>query len=241
VNIVAIGGGEIASGATLAIDKVLVELASKPSPTALFVPTASDDSEDYIGRFTGVYQGLGCDVSILRLWSQDTEPGRIAEKIRCADLVYVGGGNTKKMIARWRELGVDRLLRQHADAGKPVGGVSAGAICWFRVGNSDWPKFEGITGVNTAPVDGLGWVDFAFCPHTRDETFRLGEFREMMKTTPGVGIGVDDGCAVQIRGDQYRILVSQPDSVAHCIRFRGDTLEERTLTPHEDFRPLASL
>ncbi len=158
--------------------------------------------------------------------------------IEWADLIYVGGGNTKAMIQRWRELGMDGMLRTHVEAGKPVGGVSAGAICWFRIGNSDWPQYEGIPGVNTAPLDCLGFVDFILCPHTRNEEFRLGDFRKMMSETPGVGIGVDDNCALHVVGDTYRVLATQPGSVAHLIPHRG---EERTLEPHDDFRPLNGL
>lgn len=239
MNIVAIGGGSVTARETESIDRELVRLAA--GPRLLFIPTASDDSAEYIERITEGYGWYGCETTPLRLWSEDADPARAAEKIRQADLIYVGGGNTKAMIARWKELGVDQALKAHLDAGKPAGGTSAGALCWFRVGNSDWPQYEGVPGVNTARLDCLGFVDLVLCPHTRDEGFRLGEFREMMRGERGPGVGLDDGCAIQIRDEEYRILASMPGSVAHRIEWQDGQLHERVLKPHEDFRPLNSI
>ena len=53
------------------------------------------------------------------------------------DVIYVGGGNTKSMLALWREWGVDRILRQAWQQGTVLSGVSAGAICWFEQGLTD--------------------------------------------------------------------------------------------------------
>ena len=51
-TIVAIGGGEIARHETLAIDKEIIRLSGKKSPTVLFIPTASSDAQGYIDAFT---------------------------------------------------------------------------------------------------------------------------------------------------------------------------------------------
>jgi dipeptidase E len=241
VNIVAIGGGDVGAGETLPMDQELVRLAGKPSPHVLFIPTASDDSLDYAERVNSTYSKLGCSFETLLLWSVDGDSEIARQKIERADLVYVGGGNTKKMIALWKEFGVDGWLKRHLDSGKPAGGVSAGAICWFRVGNSDWPIYEAIPGINTARLDCLGFVDLVACPHTAREGFRLGDFREMMKTEQGPGIGIDDCCAIQIRGGEYRILSSAAGARAHRIEWRGGGLDESILEPHPDFRPLSDL
>jgi len=235
MNIVAIGGGDIA-GETRPLDELLVSLAARPNPSALFIPTATGDDESYVERFTHAYEALGCSTDVLRLIKGDDPT-----KIQKADLIYVGGGNTKAMLALWRERGVDKLLKRHLDEGKPVGGVSAGAICWFRVGNSDWPLYEQIPNVNTARLDALGFVDLCLCPHTKREGFRLAEFREMMKGERGAGVGIDDCCAIQIRGEEYRILASAPDSIAHRVEWVQGKLLENELPPHDDFRPLSFL
>lgn len=229
------------AGETAAIDRVLLELTGKANPRLLFIPTASGDSEDYVVRMEIGYGRLGAEVSTLRLLGEDGDAETAARKIEAADVIYVGGGNTKMMLERWRELGVDQALRRFLDSGRPAGGLSAGAICWFRVANSDWPRYEGIPSVNTASLEGLGLVDLALCPHTRDEGFRLAEFTAMMRDIPGAGVGLDDGCAIQIRGDEYRILTSQPDSKAHLLFSEGGEVRYAPMPPHDDFRAIESL
>ncbi len=232
LNLVAIGGGTFEE--TRPIDQILVELTGKPNPVALFISTASSDREDYIDYFGQAYRALGCRVETLRLLS-----GEDPKVIRNADLVYVGGGNTKMMLETWRETGVDLLLQEHLAQGKPAGGMSAGAICWFRVGNSDWPRYEGIPGVNTARLDGMGLVDLVACPHTRDEPFRLSEFEAMMQAERGAGVGLDDGSAIQIRSGQYRIL-SSGSSGAHRIEWIDGQCQRTFVPAHSDFRDLAA-
>lgn len=230
------GGGSMGLGETERLDRELISLANKENPLVLFIPTASMDSEEYYDEFNRTYQNLGCRTECLRLLS-DENPS----KIQAADVIYVGGGNTKMMLEVWRAKGVDQLLKAHLDEGKPAGGLSAGALCWFRVGNSNWPQYEGIPNVNTDRLDCLGFVDLVLCPHTRDEGFRLAEFRAMMKHERGPGIGLDDGCAIQIRGDHYRILSFLEGSVAHRIEWGHGVLKESVMESHEDFRPLAQI
>jgi dipeptidase E len=61
----------------------------------------------------------------------------------------VGGGNTLKMMRRWRKLGVDQFLERAYHKGAVLSGISAGAICWFVYGHSDSQQFyhpdQGVT------------------------------------------------------------------------------------------------
>ena len=47
------------------------------------------------------------------------------------DILYVGGGATKKMLAHWQKTGICKTLLEAAHRGVILSGVSAGAICWF--------------------------------------------------------------------------------------------------------------
>jgi dipeptidase E len=206
MQILAMGGGELRLRETLALDQELVRMAGKPKPNALFIPTASGDPPEYVGTFNEIYGGeLGCETMALLLHSNPVSQ-EVAEKIGWADLVYVGGGNTKMMLQIWRERGVDRLLREAGERGAALGGLSAGAICWFQVGCSDWPLFEGSTDRRTGPIEGLGFVAAAACPHTVREEHRLDDFKEMMREVPLTGLGLDDLCGLQISGAECRVL-----------------------------------
>ena len=53
------------------------------------------------------------------------------------DAIFVGGGNTKSMLAIWRDWGLDKILKKAYLNGVVMSGVSAGAICWFQQGITD--------------------------------------------------------------------------------------------------------
>lgn len=242
IDVFSIGGGDIGSLETLALDRMFVERTGKERPNVLFVPTASDDSIEYVDAFTRLYGGiLGCGTDALRLWGSDGDAEKAESKLRSADAIYVGGGNTKKMLECWRSFGLDIVFSDLAKKGIPIGGLSAGAICWYRVGNSDWPQYEGIPGVNTAPLAGLGFVDLAICPHTKNEGFRLSEFREMMKSVEGAGIGVDDCCALHVLGDRYRVVACQDGACAHLIQWLDGEMREREIQPSLELRSMTDL
>src|SRR5512142_2088332 len=95
MHIIAIGGGSLKKKQTLPIDRYIVKLAGKKSPRALFIPTASGDPQDYCEAFDHIYgELLGCRTDSLLLYRRREDRVAAAGKIRSADLIYVGGGNT---------------------------------------------------------------------------------------------------------------------------------------------------
>lgn len=241
MKLLAIGGGELRERETLPLDEEMVRMTGKRRPRALLVPTASGDSPDYWDVFRSVYVGdLECTGDVLNVLDS-TDPDGDKSKIAAADLIYVGGGNTKMMLEVWRSTGLDVALRGAADRGAVLGGISAGAICWFKHGNSDAPLFEGRTDVRTCRIDGLGFVDAAACPHTVREDHRLDELREMMRDTPGVGLGLDDLCGLQIADSKYRVLSAGEGAGLHKVRWAAGEYGHEFIAAHEDWRDLAAL
>ena len=187
--IVAIGGGEIAQHETLAIDKEIIRLSGKKRPTVLFIPTASSDAQGYIDTFTDYYgKFLNCNVNVLKLINQHIDAKEISEKIFSSDIIYVGGGNTLMMMTLWRKLGIDKMLKKAYTEGIVLCGISAGAICWFKFGNSDSRRFKN----SKAPlikVSGLSLLDGLLCPHYHSIKYdkdRVPSLKEMMEKRPGL-------------------------------------------------------
>lgn len=142
-TIVVIGGGELIELETLEIDRKVVQLTQKAKPKALFIPTASSDAPGYCDTFSKVYGDiLGCETSNLLLVSQTYTHDEITDLITAADLIYVGGGNTRKMLEIWKNTGVDTLLKEAYSSGTVLTGLSAGSICWFEYGHSDSEAFD---------------------------------------------------------------------------------------------------
>src|SRR5579859_5078426 len=130
--IVAIGGGVIRTRGTASIDREIIRLTNKKYPRLLFIPTASSDSERYWKHVQEYFGGfLKCKTDVLLLLGGRVSKRDIEKKIRWADIVYVGGGNTLLMMRVWRRLGVDELLKSAYENGTVLSGISAGSICWF--------------------------------------------------------------------------------------------------------------
>ena len=184
-KIVAIGGGEIRNSETLAIDKEIIRLVQKERPKLLFIPTADSDSENYYNSINKYYgKKLGCKTDVLYLLKKTPSPKEIKNKILDADIIYVGGGNTLKMMKLWRRLGVDKLLKTAWQRGIVLCGLSAGSICWFESGHSDSMSFYNPKKWKYINVHGLGFIKGIHCPHYNSQTLgvpRKNHFRKMIK------------------------------------------------------------
>ncbi|HLC90486.1 MAG TPA: peptidase E [Candidatus Nanoarchaeia archaeon] len=225
-KIVAIGGGDIRRvPGTLAIDKEIIRLAQKKRPKLLFIPTASSDSTEYwkhIEKYFG--KRLRCKTDVLFLLRETITKKEIKEKILNAEIIYVGGGNTLAMIKCWRRLGVDKLLKTAWQRGIVLCGISAGSICWFESGHSDSISFYNKKKWRYIKVHGLGFLKGIHCPHYNSQTLgvpRKTHFHKMIKKMGGVGIAIDNNCAIEFIDDKYRVITSKPYAKAFKI-FKND-------------------
>ena len=244
-KIVAIGGGEIAERETLAIDKEIVTLTGKDSPRALFIPTASSNSRGYWQSFQDIYGGeLGYHTDVLYLLGVNPDRAEFEQRILSADLVYVGGGNTLKMMRRWRRLGVDSVLEEAHRRGTVLSGLSAGCICWFSWGHSDSMSFYDPDNWQYIRVRGTGFIDALACPHFNGETAsvqRIEAFKQMVLKHSDVGIAIDGNCAIEVVDDGYRVITSKDGAGAYKFLKRcGEVSLERNVQ-REEYEPIDTL
>ncbi len=163
---VSIGGGELRNKTTAPIDKYIVETAKSRITDghrayALFFPTASHDSNPYFNSFRKTYTSLfdvKSDIAILTKGLMTFE--HVAEKIKKADIIYVGGGDTIYLMQVWREWGIDKLVWEAYQRGAVLCGLSAGAILWFEDIYTDSLEKDGYK-----PYKGLGKIPGAATPH----------------------------------------------------------------------------
>ncbi len=245
MKIVAIGGGRIGRFSptvrTTAIDRELVRISGKRSPRLLFLPTASAGCDQYCAAIYKQFnKRLGCKVDIMLLVNTDPEPASIRDRMARADIIYVGEGNTLRMMKTWRRYGVDRALRAAMKRGAVLSGASAGSIAWFSWGNSDSLKSEG-NPTKLTRVRGLGFVDALLCPHYDAEKHRRPSLKAMMKGKKGVAIALDECCALVVHDDAYRVLASVKGRKAYRVYWKGGEFVEEQLIPSRKFRPLAAL
>lgn len=245
-KIIAIGGGEIGrpgvKNETLAIDLELIKLAGKKKPRLLFIPTASGDAQGYVDSVNNYFgKRLGCRLDVLCLTREKYSQKQLAAKIFGADIIYVGGGNTLKMMKIWRKLGVDVLLRQAYRRGVVLSGLSAGSICWFRFGNSDSARFGKNKKASMIRVSALGLLPFLHCPHYDVEAGRKASLKRMMRRTAGRAIALDNCAAIEVVDDKFRILQAKEAANAYLAYWHQDKYYQQKLVVHNDFLPLAEL
>jgi dipeptidase E len=221
-TIVAIGGGEIRTRGTAAIDREIIRLSNKKNPKLLFIPTASSDSDRYWKHVQEYFGGfLKCKTEVLFLVKKRATKDEIRKKILAADIIYVGGGNTLMMMRLWRRLGVDKLLMEAYESGTVLSGISAGSICWFDSGHSDSMSFYNPRKWKYINVKGLGLIDGIHCPHYNGRTRgipRRKHFRDMIGKTGGVGIAIENNCAIEfIDGRLHKVVRSNGYSRAYKV------------------------
>ena len=225
-KIIAIGGGEIGrpgfSIETTKIDKEVIKLSGKKNPKLLFVPTATNDSQSYIDVITKQYgKRLGCIVDVLFLIKEKPNKKEIRNKILKSDIIYVGGGNTLKMMNVWKKYGVEKILKEAHKKGIVLTGLSAGSICWFKWGNSDSRRFYNPK-ADLIKVSGLSLINALHCPHYDFEKDRKSDLKKMMKKTSGVAIAIDNCCAIEVIDDKYKIIDSKSSANAYKVYWKNN-------------------
>ena len=230
-QIVAIGGASFrAEPENLAADRYILDLTRKKRPSICFVPTASAEPDDSIATFYDAYTRLGATPSVLRLFRRTPD---LRATLLSQDAIYVGGGNTKSMLAVWREWGVDAVLREAWRKGIVLAGVSAGAICWFDRGVTDsWAD-------RLMPLDGLGFLADTCCPHYDSEADRRPTVHDFVGRgiVPPV-LALTDGAAAHFIGRRlHRIVTWMPTASAFTVRQRGGVVIENEL-PAARLQPL---
>ena len=222
-NIVAIGGGGFGrSLGPLEIEKYIISLTSKKRAKICFIPTASGDSSLYKLNFYRAFSKLDCITSHIDFFSR-TE--NLEEKVLTQDIIYVGGGNTKSMLAVWKEWNLNNILQNAYEKGIVMSGVSAGAICWFDKGITDSFANE------LAIINCLGLVNGIACPHFDEEKERepfVNDVikREIIKSC----ICIEGNCALHIKND-FEYLSIDFGNGKKCFRVskENNNLKKETL------------
>jgi dipeptidase E len=132
-QIIAIGGGGFSAEPGSLAENILGQ-SNAAVPSVCFIPTANGDADAGVVRFYDAYNRLTCKPSHLSFFRRTPD---FRSLILAQDVVFIGGGNTKSMLAVWREWGLPDVLNEALDQGVVFAGGSAGAICWFEQGVTD--------------------------------------------------------------------------------------------------------
>ncbi len=236
MKIIAIGGGENGRPGTSyeikQFDEEIVKMSGSKNPKVLFISFTQkslESAENYYNIINYNFSNLGCVCEHLR--EKDLQNiNLVKQKIENANIIYVGGGNTLRLMNILRKHKIDKMLKVAGNNGTVLCGVSAGAICWHSYGNSDSRKFTS-NSTKLIKVTGLGFIPALFCPHYDVESARQEDLKRMMKTTKGVALAFENCTALQIDGNTYKVLKTKDTANAYkCYWKNGKYIKEKLAT-----------
>ena len=225
-QIICLGGGGFSkwgvySDEDLLLEKYILEQTGKPFPSICFLPTASADDAKYTVDFYTEFAKLPCRPSHLSLFAPQTRDleSFLLEK----DCLYIGGGNTKNMLALWREWGIDKILHKALQKGIVLSGISAGMNCWYEECVTD-SLFGDLTALKC-----LGFLKGSACPHYNGEEKRRPSYHALMQTGKiGPGIAIDDNALVHyVDGEIIAMLTTKATSAYRLSMTDGHVKETK--------------
>ena len=234
-TIIAIGGGEIKTKQTIAIDAYVSKLVKQKvgdrRPVGLFLGTASHDSMPYFNSFRKTYTSvfnLKADVALSVYGEMDYE--HIKQKFDTADFLYVGGGDTKFLMEKWRQSGLINLVKEAYDQGKIIVGLSAGAICWFDDLYSDYDIVNGVGGEYKL-LKGLGWFNGLVCPHYDDRQVDFDQ--NFLNSDFTTAFGLQNNSALVIEDGIITHALNGGNDVIQITKNTDGSISKTAFTPSQ--------
>jgi dipeptidase E len=220
------GGGFTMEPGNPLLDDFVLSLARAKVPRVLFLPTASGDTNAQINSFRERFASRPCVPQHLSLFHLRDCKRPLVDLVLEQDIVYVGGGSMRNLLALWDAHGLDRLLVEAWRRGTVLAGLSAGAMCWFQAGvtRSSGPP---------EPIGGLGVLEGSLSVHADGEPERLPVWLAHIRdgTLPG-GWALDDGVGLLFRGHELeRVVSSRPGAGAQRVDAIAGELVRHRLEP----------
>jgi len=221
-QVIAMGGGGFSMEPdNLLLDRYIIKQARKTRPSVCFLPHATDDAVRYTFKFFKAFTQLDAKLTHLSLFNPETAD--LESFLMEQDVIYVGGGNTKSMVALWREWNLHHFLRKAYENGIVLAGISAGANCWFEQCITDSVPGQFST------LSCLGIIRGSFCPHYDGEVERRPSLHKLLSENKIVsGYAADDGAAAHFTNGEFACAVSsRPHAKVYKVgKVDGQVIEE---------------
>jgi peptidase E len=220
------GGGFTMEPANPLLDDFVLSLSRAREPRILFLPTASGDTTPQINAFKSRFHGRTCVPDYLPLFRLRERKRPLREILHEQDILYVGGGSMRNLLAIWRAHELDALLIEAWERGTVLAGLSAGAMCWFQ-----W----GLTRSSGPPeaLEGLGLLEGSLTVHADGEPERLPVWLSHLREgSMPAGWALDDGVGLLFRGRKLeRVVTSRPGTEALRVDPIAGELVRRRIQP----------
>ena len=223
-KLVLIGGGDIGRGntsyETKEIDEEIVKLTGIAKPNLLFIGLASSFSDSYYDTIKKIYRDLGCDCAYLKKKNIINNPDIVKEKINKANIIYVGGGDTVKLINDIKEYKIDELLLEAYNRGCVLAGTSAGAILLSNSGYSDSYILRGESNKYEF-INGLGLININFCPHYHSSKEKDEELESDLKEFKEPVYCLENCTALEILDNNIKVIKSKENAKVFKLNYKN--------------------
>ena len=218
MKLMLIGGGNTRGGVweTKNIDLEVVKMTNKEHPNFLFVGLASSFADSYYDAMKNIYKSLGCECQYLKKKNIINNRDIVENKIKNADIIYIGGGDTIKLLSELKEYNLTDLFIEAANNNTVIAGISAGAIMWCKEGYSDSLKLRGESDKYDF-INGLGYLDIIFSPHHSLEKYNemIGEIDER------IVYSLENNTALKIIDNDISVIKSDNNAKVYLIDKNG--------------------
>ena len=219
-QVIAIGGGGFGrTQESNLIEQYILDQTSKTKPKICFIPTATGDLDSYIVNFYSVFTKLKCEPSHISFFKRTMD---LQSHIQKQDAIFVGGGNTKSMLAVWRDWGLDLILKDAYDRGVVMSGVSAGAICWFEGGLTDsWAS-------DLKMMECMNFIPGNCAPHYDEEPERRPATKKFLENKSiDFMYGIEGGAALHFIDEMPNSTIRfKKNKNAYKVTFDGKKINE---------------
>ena len=228
-KLVLIGGGDTGRGettySTKEIDEEIVKLTEKENPNFLFIGLASSHADSYYDTMKKIYKELGCTPVYLKKSNLVNNPDIVKQKINDADIIYICGGDTVKLLDHVKEYNLEDLLLEAYNKGTVIAGMSAGAILLSNKGFSDSLIIRGESDKYEF-LKGLKFIDIAFCPHYNIDPKKNKELEEYLSNNNEEVYCLENNTALKIIDDKISIIKSDNKAKVYKVSYKGKIIEE---------------
>ena len=229
MKLMLIGGGEIGRGnkpyETKEIDEEIVKMTGLEKPKLLFIGLANSFTDSYYDYVKNIYKNLGCETMYLKKKNVTKNPDIVKNKIETADIIYIGGGDTIKLMDIVKEYEIDKLLADAVKRDCVIAGVSAGAIVLANSGFSDSyilrdesDKYEF--------VDGLKYIDINICPHYHSDDKKQKELEDSLKSNKIEVYGLENCTALKVIDNDIKVIRSKNGANAYLCKYNKKFIED---------------
>lgn len=224
-----IGGGDTGRGdtsyETKEIDEEIVKMTEKENPNFLFIGLASSHSDSYYDTMKKIYKELGCETVYLKKKNIINNPDIVVNKIENADIIYICGGDTVKLLTDIKEYKIDELLLEAYNKGTVLAGMSAGAILLSQKGFSDSLIARGESDKYEF-IEGLNFVNLSFCPHYHSSIEKTKDLEEYLSKNNDKVYALENCTALKIEDDKISIIKSNKEAKVYNVSYNNKLIEE---------------